>query len=194
MTVRYSIATSTGLTLAAELQRYDTAAYWDNTGNSWSASPTDSQTELTEGTGVRQGSYTGSINHASIASPGLCLIRYINQTTSKTIAIEETVVLNSSSVLITGVKLNSDGLDNVLIESSISATTNLVDDAGSQLTSINARQALALAAAAGTAVLTGAATTTVEIYPVAKPLSSPRVSGGTDANGNRSNIVTRVPT
>lgn len=92
-------------------------------------------------------------------------------------------------------RLQSSGLDLVLIESSISASASLTDDAASQLTSINARQALSLivsAAAAG--VLAGAATTSVTIKPAGLPAGNTRITATVDADGNRSALVLKVPT
>ena len=90
--------------------------------------------------------------------------------------------------------LTAAGLDNVLIESGIVASANLENDAGSQLTSINARQALSLIMAACAAALSGAGTTTVTIPQTAVPASNTRVSTSVDSNGNRSSMVLKVPT
>jgi hypothetical protein len=95
----------------------------------------------------------------------------------------------------TGFKLASDGIDAVLIESSITAGANLTNDSGTQLTSINARQALSLVMSAGAAgVLAGAATTTVTTKPAGLPSGNTRITATTDADGNRSAMVLKVPT
>lgn len=97
--------------------------------------------------------------------------------------------------LASGVVLSSSGLDAVLIESGISASASLTNDAGSQLTSINARQALSVvmsAAAAG--VLAGAATTTITTKPAGLPAGNTRVTATVDSSGNRSAMVLKVPT
>lgn len=91
------------------------------------------------------------------------------------------------------VVLVSSGLDAVLVESGISASASLVNDTGTQLTSINARQALALFAAVLDGILAGGGGTTITIKPAAKGGSSSRVTATVDANGNRSALVLRVP-
>lgn len=85
-----------------------------------------------------------------------------------------------------------NGLDPVLIESSISGSSSLVDDASNQLTSINARQAMALWTSALAGVLSGATGTTVTIKAGAK--STSRIVATVDADGNRSALTLTVPT
>jgi hypothetical protein len=95
----------------------------------------------------------------------------------------------------TGYKLANDGLDAVLVESSISASSSLTDDAGTQLTAINARQALSLvvsSAAAG--VLAGAASNSITIKPAGLPSGNTRITATVDADGNRSALTLKVPT
>jgi hypothetical protein len=95
----------------------------------------------------------------------------------------------------TGFSLASSGLDSVLVESGIAAGASLTDDAGTQLTSINARQALSLvvsSAAAG--VLAGAATTTVTTKPAGLPAGNTRITATVDGDGNRSAFTLKVPT
>lgn len=94
--------------------------------------------------------------------------------------------------LYTNTSLASFGLDAVLVESGISASASLVNDASSQLTSINARQALALNIAALAGVLSGATGTTVTINGGAN--SNQRIVATVDADGNRSALVLTVPT
>ena len=90
--------------------------------------------------------------------------------------------------------LVATGLDRVLVESGITAGASLTDDSGTQLTSINARQALALAIAADEGVLAGAATTAVTIKGAGLPSGNTRVSATVDSSGNRSALVLKVPT
>jgi hypothetical protein len=93
----------------------------------------------------------------------------------------------------TGYSLAAAGLDSVLIESGISAGAGLTNDTGTQLTSINARQAIALAIAALNAVLAGAATTNVTIKPAGKPAGNTRVDATVDSSGNRTAVNLKVP-
>ncbi len=90
--------------------------------------------------------------------------------------------------------LSASGLDAILIESGIIAGPGLVNDAGAQLTAINARQALAVVQSAAAAVLAGAATTTITIEPAGLPVALPRITATVDINGNRSVVNFRVPT
>lgn len=92
-----------------------------------------------------------------------------------------------------GVALGPTGLDAVLVESGIGASSALVNDSGTQLTSINARQALAACLSALAGALAGAATTNITIPPAALPAASPRVDATVDTNGNRSAVNLRVP-
>lgn len=94
----------------------------------------------------------------------------------------------------TGYKLASDGIDAILAESSISASSALTDDAGSQLTSINARQALSLGISALSGVLAGAASTSITIKPAGLPSGNTRITATVDADGNRSALTLKVPT
>ena len=93
----------------------------------------------------------------------------------------------------TGYSLSSSGLDAVLVEASISAGAGLTNDTGTQLTSINARQALALCAAALEGVLAGAAGTTITIKPAAKPSGNTRITATVDSDGNRTALTLKVP-
>lgn len=94
----------------------------------------------------------------------------------------------------TGYSLSASGLDPVLVESSITAGSGLTDDAGTQLTSINARQALATILSASAAVLAGAATPNVTIKQAAKPAGNTRIDATVDSSGNRSAVTLKVPT
>lgn len=93
----------------------------------------------------------------------------------------------------TGYKLASDGLDAILIEAAISASAALINDSGTQLTSINARQAVSLILAACAAKISGAATTTMDVKPAGLPAASSRVVATVDADGNRTPDTVRVP-
>lgn len=94
---------------------------------------------------------------------------------------------------LTTVKLDTDGLDAILIESGIIAGADLTNDSGTQLTSINARQALALAISALNGILAGAATTNITMKPAGLPAASARIDATVDADGNRSAITLVVP-
>jgi hypothetical protein len=94
----------------------------------------------------------------------------------------------------TGYALAAAGLDPVLIESAIAASAALVNDAGTQLTAVNARQALAAILSAVAAQLAGAATTTVTTKPAAKPAANDRITATVTADGDRTAVTLRVPT
>lgn len=89
--------------------------------------------------------------------------------------------------------LAAAGLDAVLIESGITAGAGLTNDTGTQLTSVNARQAVAAILSAVAAVLAGAATATVTTKPAAKPAGNNRLTVTADADGNRSAVSLKVP-
>lgn len=90
--------------------------------------------------------------------------------------------------------LSSAGLDAVLVESGISASASLTDDAGSQLTGINARQALALVLSALAGKLAGGGTTNETIKPGGLPAGNTRIDATVDGVGNRSSLALKVPT
>lgn len=79
------------------------------------------------------------------------------------------------------------------IESGISASASLVNDSGTQLTAIDARQMMAIIGSAVAAVLAGAGTTTNTMKPAGKPSASNRISATVAAPGNRTAITLRVP-
>lgn len=91
----------------------------------------------------------------------------------------------------TQVDLAPTGLDAVLIESGIAASANLVNDSDVQLTTINARQAMAIFTAALGGVLSGATGLTVTINGGAN--DAHRIVATVDADGNRTDIVLTVP-
>jgi hypothetical protein len=90
--------------------------------------------------------------------------------------------------------LTAAAFDTIIIESGIVASAALTDDSGTQLTSINARQALALKTSGIAGVLAGAATTDVTVKPAGKPSGNTRIDATVDTNGNRSAITLKVPT
>lgn len=92
--------------------------------------------------------------------------------------------------------LTAAGIDAILVESGISASSALTDDAGTQLTSINGRQALAVILSAVAGVLAGAdpGVNPLTIKPGGKPSGNTRLSRTGDDNGNRSAMVLKVPT
>lgn len=90
--------------------------------------------------------------------------------------------------------LTAAALDAILIESGITAGATLTDDSGTQLTSINARQALALALSALAGVLAGAATTDITTKPVGNSGGNTRIDATVDSSGNRSALTLKVPT
>lgn len=93
----------------------------------------------------------------------------------------------------TGYSLAATGLDAVLIESGISAGAGLTNDTGTQLTSINARQAFSITISALGAVLAGAATSTITTKPAGKAAGNTRITATVDSDGNRSAITLKVP-
>lgn len=94
----------------------------------------------------------------------------------------------------TNIQLPNNGLDLVLIESGISASSSLTNDAGTQLTSINARQGLALCTSVLAGVLAGAATTTNTMKAGGNASSNTRVTATVDSSGNRTALTIKVPT
>lgn len=96
--------------------------------------------------------------------------------------------------VLAGHKLPSDGLDNVLVESGISASASLTDDAATQLTSINIRQAVSLMQSILAGVLSGAQTGSESVKQTGKPAGSTRATVTVDNSGNRSALTLKVPT
>lgn len=90
--------------------------------------------------------------------------------------------------------LQPSGMDAVLVESGIVATAALTNDNNTQLTSINARQALALTISPLAGLLSGAATTLVNIKAGGNPAGNTRVAATVDASGNRTASNIKVPT
>ena len=91
----------------------------------------------------------------------------------------------------TQVALLSTGLDAVLIESGITASSALLNDSEVQLTSINARQAIALMQSALAGLLTGAASSEVTINAAGGVAH--RIVATVDSNGNRTGAILTVP-
>lgn len=79
-----------------------------------------------------------------------------------------------------------------LVESGISASSALTNDTGTQLTSINVKQALATILSAVAAVLAGANSTPVTTKPAGKPAGNTRISAVVDATG-RTAVTLKVP-
>lgn len=92
----------------------------------------------------------------------------------------------------TSVKLSSDGLDAVLVEASIGASASLTNDTGTQLTSINMRQAAALFLSVLTGTLSGVLANLLAFKPGGKPAGNTRVSATQAADG-RSSVTLKVP-
>lgn len=92
--------------------------------------------------------------------------------------------------------LVASGLDRVLVESGISASAALTDDAGTQLTAVNARQVLALLLSDALGIIAGATggASTVTVKPGGLPAGNTRLTIAADANGNRSTASAKVPT
>jgi hypothetical protein len=88
--------------------------------------------------------------------------------------------------------LTATGLDAILIESGIAAGAGLVNDTGTQLTSINGRQALAVILASLAGVLSGAAGTNQTFKQAGKPAGNTRIDATTDV-GDRTAITLKVP-
>lgn len=86
----------------------------------------------------------------------------------------------------------TDVLDSV-IESGITASSALTNDSGTQLTSINVQQALALMLSALAGKLAGAATTNVTVKQGGKPTGNTRIDATVDSSGNRSALTLKVP-
>lgn len=104
--------------------------------------------------------------------------------------------IGSAGSGLTSVALAANGLDLVLIESSIVASSALTNDAGTQLTSINARQALSLTLAMSAAVTAGgtAGSSTITYKPAALPSGNTRITATCDTYGNRTGNTLKVPT
>lgn len=91
------------------------------------------------------------------------------------------------------IALSSAGLDQVLIESGITASASLVNDAATQLTAINARQALALIQAISAGLLSGVSGN-APVFKAAGKSSVTRLSGTNDASDDRTAATITVPT
>ena len=91
-------------------------------------------------------------------------------------------------------ELDSAGIDQVLVESGITAGAGLTDDAATQLTSINARQSLALLLSAVGGVLSGLPGTSITVKQTAKSSGSSRIVATVDSSNNRSAFTLKVPT
>ncbi len=92
-----------------------------------------------------------------------------------------------------GVVLAANGLDSVLIESGITASSSLTNDSGTRLTALNARQALAVLASACASIATGANGTTVTYWTAGNPSGNARITAEVDSFGDRSMVTLNVP-
>lgn len=107
--------------------------------------------------------------------------------------IDGLIAVDAMSLNPAGVRTTfNNAFDAILIESGITGSSSLVNDAASQLTSLNARQAMALWTAALAGVLSGATGTSVTIKAGGKTTS--RIVATVDADGNRSALTLTVPT
>lgn len=84
-------------------------------------------------------------------------------------------------------------LDGVTVEGGITPGATLTNDSGTQLSSINARQALALASSTLGGVLSGAGTTTETFKGAGLPAGNSRVVATVTAVGARTAITLKVP-
>ncbi len=100
------------------------------------------------------------------------------------------VLVNASAK--TGYSLAAAGLDLVLVESGISAGPGLTNETGTQLTSINARQALSIYCSAEAGVAAGANGSTFTLKPAGKPSGNTRITATVDATG-RTAVILKVP-
>lgn len=91
-----------------------------------------------------------------------------------------------------GYALSSSGLDAILAESGISAGTGLTNDTGTQLTSINIRQAIAAILSAVAGALSGVDSNAPAFKPGGKPSGNTRISAATAATG-RTSVTLKVP-
>ena len=109
-----------------------------------------------------------------------------------TIATTDRVVIIPVNLSNTTVKLTSDGLDAILVESGISASSALTNDSGTQLTAINMRQAAALFLSTLAGVLSGVLTGTPAFKPGGKSAGNTRVSSVTSTDG-RTSVTLKTP-
>lgn len=113
--------------------------------------------------------------------------------TSDSIVGRGTVDWNGSAAALQSVLLGAAGLDSVLVESGITPSPALTNDASTQLAAINGRQALALIQSLLAGLLSGAANNAPAFKAVGKP-SVTRLAGTTDVNANRNSATIVVPT
>ena len=98
---------------------------------------------------------------------------------------------NTILAAVNGITLPSNALDVITIETGM---TNIVDDAGNPLTSINLRQAMALITAFVGGKAAGGQTPIITFAPAGKPSANPRITtSGDDSKGNRPAVSLRVP-
>ena len=92
----------------------------------------------------------------------------------------------------TGYSLSSTGLDAVLAESGIAAGAGLTNDTGTQLTSINLRQAISACLSALAGVISGASSNAPAFKQAGKPAGNTRISSTTTTDG-RTAVNLKVP-
>ena len=102
------------------------------------------------------------------------------------------VTLTDDVTTKTGYSLAATGLDAVLAESGLSAGAGLTNDTGTQLTSINLRQAISACLSALAGVISGAASNTPVFKQAGKPAGNTRISATTTTDG-RTAVNLKVP-
>ncbi len=113
-------------------------------------------------------------------------------------SLSQTFPANFASLSIDGsgrITVAPAGLDPVSIETGITASSALTNDAGTQLTAINLRQALALILAVDAALVSGATSgsSTITYGQTAVASGEDRVVGNVDVYGNRTSLTLKVP-
>jgi hypothetical protein len=102
--------------------------------------------------------------------------------------------IGASGAGLTSVVLASAGLDSILAESGIAAGPGLVNDASTQLTSINIRQAIAILLSALAGKLDDPLGPNTHTFPAALPGSPARITAAVDQNSGRTSVNLQVPT
>lgn len=88
--------------------------------------------------------------------------------------------------------LSTSGLDQILVEAGITPGASLTNESTTQLSAINARQAIALLLSALSGIVSGAPSGPILIKPGGKSTPN-RISATVDASGNRSALTLIVP-
>lgn len=100
---------------------------------------------------------------------------------------------NVSGTPVTVASFLSGAAKSILVEGSIASGTQLVNDSGLQITSIDLPQAVAAILATQAGRTSGAGGTTFDIGNAGSTSPVNRVVATTDASGNRNSVVLRVP-